>query len=281
MNYTFNLILFCLVFFEAFSQVNTPSASPRSTITQQVGLTKIEIDYSRPSARGRKIIGGLVRFDEIWRTGANKNTTVSFSDDVVVAGKTLTSGKYGLYTLPSSDEWEVFFYKKNNVGNAAANWEEDQVALSVFVKPVYFDTMVETFTISFSDLNSNEGKLNLIWEHTLVPISIKVPTRSKAIESIEKTLSGEPKVGDYYKAAVYYLEEKKDLKKAKVWMEKALDMRKKPAYWMYRQYALILSELNDKKSAIKAVKKSLELAEKAGNKDYVIMNKSSISDWSN
>ena len=114
MNYTCNLILFCLVFFEAFSQVNTPSASPRSTITQQVGLTKIEIDYSRPSARGRKIIGGLVRFDEIWRTGANKNTTVSFSDDVVVAGKTLTSGKYGLYTLPSSDEWEVFFYKKNN-----------------------------------------------------------------------------------------------------------------------------------------------------------------------
>ena len=101
------------------------------------------------------------------------------------------------------------------------------------------------------------------------------------MESIEKTLSDEPKAGDYYQAAVYYLEENKDLKKAQGWMEKALDMREKPAYWMYRQYALILAKRNDKKAALKAVKKSLALAEKAGNKDYVIMNKASIAAWSN
>ena len=166
------------------------------------------------------------------------------------------------------------------MGNASSNWEVDQVALTVVVQPINFEPMVETFTISFSDLKSNGGTLNLIWEHTLVPISLKVPTETKALESIEKTLSDEPKAGDYYQAAVYYLEENKDLKKAQGWMEKALDMRKKPAYWMYRQYALILAKRNHKKAALKAVKTSLDLAEKAGNKDYVIMNKASIAEWS-
>ncbi|MGB2165273.1 MAG: DUF2911 domain-containing protein, partial [Flavobacteriaceae bacterium] len=269
------------LFVGAYAQVTTPPASPRGKISQQLGLTQVEVDYSRPSARGRDIMGGLVRYGDIWRTGANKNTTVSFSDAVDVAGKPLAAGKYALYTRPSADQWEVYFYKKNNMGNASSNWEADQVALAVVVQPVYFEPMVETFTISFSDLKSNGGTLNLIWEHTLVPISLKVPTETKALESIEKTLSDEPKAGDYYQAAVYYLEENKDLKKAQGWMEKALDMREKPAYWMYRQYALILAKRNDKKAALKAVKTSLELAEKVGNKDYVIMNKASIAEWSN
>ena len=172
------------------------------------------------------------------------------------------------------------FYKKNNLGDASSNWEQDQVALTVSATPVYFDPMVETFTISLSNLQSNSASMNLIWEHTLVPISIVVPTASKAQESIDKTLSGEPKAGDYYQAAVYYLQENKDLKKAQSWMEKALEMREKPAYWMYRQYALILAKRNDKNAALKAVKKSLALAEKAGNKDYVLMNKASIAEWS-
>jgi len=280
MKFTYYFLLFNFLIFGAYAQVTTPPPSPRGNISQQVGLTQIEVDYSRPSARGRSIMGGLVRYGDIWRTGANKNTTVSFSDAVDVAGKPLAAGKYALYTRPSADQWEVYFYKKNNIGNASSNWEVDQVALTVVVQPVYFEPMVETFTISFSDLKSNGGTLNLIWEHTLVPISLKVPTETKALESIEKTLSDEPKAGDYYQAAVYYLEENKDLKKAQGWMEKALDMREKPVYWMYRQYALILAKRNNKKAALKAVKTSLELAEKAGNKDYVIMNRASIAEWS-
>ena len=280
MKFTYYFLLFNFLIFGAYAQVTTPPPSPRGNISQQVGLTQIEVDYSRPSARGRSIMGGLVRYGDIWRTGANKNTTVSFSDAVDVAGKPLAAGKYALYTRPSADQWEVYFYKKNNMGNASSNWEVDQVALTVVVQPVYFEPMVETFTISFSDLKSNGGTLNLIWEHTLVPISLKVPTETKALESIEKTLSDEPKAGDYYQAAVYYLEENKDLKKAQGWMEKALDMREKPVYWMYRQYALILAKRNNKKAALKAVKTSLDLAEKAGNKDYVIMNKASIAEWS-
>lgn len=280
MRLTYYFLLFNFLFVGAYSQVTTPQPSPRGKITQQIGLTEVEIDYSRPSARGRKIMDGLVRYGEIWRTGANKNTTVSFSDAVDVAGKPLAAGKYALYTRPSSDQWEVYFYKKNNMGDASSKWESDQVALKVSVSPVYFDPMVETFTITFSDLQNNGASLNLIWEHTLVPISIAVPTESKAQESIDRTLSGAPKAEDYYQAAVYYLQVNKDLKKAQNWMEKALEMREKPAFWMYRQYALILAQRNDKNAALKAVKTSLELAEKAGNKDYVIMNKASIAEWS-
>ena len=274
-------LLFNFLVVSAYAQVSTPQPSPRSSITQQVGLTQIEIDYSRPSARGRKIMDGLVRYGDIWRTGANKNTTISFSDPVIIEGQTLASGKYALYTRPSANQWQVYFYKKNDLGDASSNWEEDQVALTASASSVYFDPMIETFTILLTNLQSNSAALVLIWEHTLVSISIVVPTESKAQESIDKTLSGEPKAGDYYQAAVYYLQENKDLKKAQSWMETALEMREKPAYWMYRQYALILAERNDKDAALKAVKKSLALAEKAGNKDYVIMNKASIAEWSN
>ncbi len=277
---TYYFLLFNFLFIGAYAQVTTPPASPRGKISQQVGLTLVEVDYSRPSARGRSITGGLVRYGDIWRTGANKNTTVSFSDAVDIAGKPLAAGKYALYTRPSADQWQVYFYKKNNIGNAIANWDPDQIALAVTVPSVSFGPMVETFTILFSDLSSDGGLLNLIWEHSLVAIPIKVPTQAKALESIEKTLKGQPNSGDYYQAAVYYLEENKDLKQAQKWIEKALEMRDKPAYWMYRQYALILAKRNDKKAALKAVNTSLELAEKAGNKDYVVMNKASIVDWS-
>lgn len=274
------LLLFTFSLGATFAQVTTPQPSPRSKISQQVGLTQIEIDYSRPSARGRQIMGGLVRYGDIWRTGANQNTTVSFSDPVSVAGQTLAAGKYALYTRPSANQWEVYFYKKNNLGDASLNWEEDHVELTAIASPVYFDPMVETFTISLSNLQSNSASMNLIWEHTLIPISIVVPTASKAQQSIDRSLSGEPKARDYFQAAVYYLQENKDLKKAQSWIEKAIEMREKPAYWMYRQYALILAKRNYKDAALKAAKKSLALAEKGGNKDYVIMNKASIFEWS-
>ncbi|MDG1291146.1 MAG: DUF2911 domain-containing protein [Flavobacteriaceae bacterium] len=274
------ILIFSFIYMGTFAQVTTPQPSPRSTISQKVGLTTVEVDYSRPSARGRKIIGGLVRYGDIWRTGANKNTTVSFSDPINIVGKSLAAGKYALYTRPSADQWEVYFYKKNNMGDASSDWEEDQVVLSLSVPSVYFDPMVESFTITFSDLKSGGATLNLIWEHTLVALPFEVPSMAKAMESIKKTIAADPKAGDYYQAAVYYLQESKELKQAQAWMEKALEMRDKPAYWMYRQYALILSKLGDKKAAMTAIQKSNELATKAGNKDYIIMNNASIAEWS-
>jgi hypothetical protein len=92
------------------AQMQTPQASPKATINQVVGLTDVEVVYSRPSARGRGVFGNLVPFGKLWRTGANENTTVSFSDDVIIGGKTLKKGKYALYTIPNIQSWEVVFY---------------------------------------------------------------------------------------------------------------------------------------------------------------------------
>jgi tetratricopeptide (TPR) repeat protein len=267
-------------YFGLNAQILTPQPSPRAQVIQKVGLTTVEIDYSRPAVRGRKIMGNLVRYDEIWRTGANKNTIISFSDPVQIEGNTLPAGQYGLYTRPSSNQWKVYFYKSTNYWGLPNPWDESEVALSLIITPSFFEYKIENFTISISDINSDAAQLNLIWENTLLSIPFEVPTKAKAMESINETMAGNPKPNDYYNAALYFLQENMDLNQAKNWMEIAIAKRDTPAFWMYYRYALILLELNDNKGALTASKKSLALAEKAENKDYVILNKELIEKWS-
>mgnify|MGYP003324250648 FL=1 len=262
------------------AQILTPQPSPRAQFTQKVGLTTVEIDYSRPAVRGRKIMGNLVRYDEIWRTGANKNTIISFSDPVQIEGNTLPAGQYGLYTRPSSNQWKVYFYKSTNNWGLPNPWDDSEVALSLIITPSFFEYKIENFTITISDINSDAAQLNLIWENTLLSIPFEVPTKAKAMESINETMAGNPKPNDYYNAALYFLQENMDLNQAKNWMEIAIAKRDTPAFWMHYRYALILLELNDNKGALTASKKSLALAEKAENKDYVILNKELIEKWS-
>ena len=275
------LLVFLLVnYFGLNAQILTPQPSPRAQFTQKVGLTTVEIDYSRPAVRGRKIMGNLVRYDEIWRTGANKNTIISFSDSVQIEGNTLPAGQYGLYTRPSSNQWKVYFYKSTNNWGLPNPWDDSEVALSLIITPSFFEYKIENFTITISDINSDAAQLNLIWENTLLSIPFEVPTKAKAMESINETMAGNPKPNDYYNAALYFLEENMDLNQAKNWMEIAIAKRDTPAFWMHYRYALILLELNDNKGALTASKKSLALAEKAENKDYVILNKELIEKWS-
>lgn len=274
------LVFLLLNYFGLNAQILTPQPSPRAQFTQKVGLTTVEIDYSRPAVRGRKIMGNLVRYDEIWRTGANKNTIISFSDPVQIEGNTLPAGQYGLYTRPSSNQWKVYFYKSTNNWGLPNPWDDSEVALSLIITPSFFEYKIENFTITISDINSDAAQLNLIWENTLLSIPFEVPTKAKAMESINETMAGNPKPNDYYNAALYFLQENMDLNQAKNWMEIAIAKRDTPAFWMHYRYALILLELNDNKGALTASKKSLALAEKAENKDYVILNKELIEKWS-
>jgi len=275
------LLVFLLAnYFGLNAQILTPQPSPRAQFTQKVGLTTVEIDYSRPAVRGRKIMGNLVRYDEIWRTGANKNSIISFSDPVQIEGNTLPAGQYGLYTRPSSNQWKVYFYKSTNNWGLPNPWDDSEVALSLIITPSFFEYKIENFTITISDINSDAAQLNVIWENTLLSIPFEVPTKAKAMESINETMAGNPKPNDYYNAALYFLQENMDLNQAKNWMEIAIAKRDTPAFWMHYRYALILLELNDNKGALTASKKSLALAEKAENKDYVILNKELIEKWS-
>ncbi len=261
------------------AQVQTPQASPIAEFTQIVGLTEIKITYSRPAIKGRKIMGDLVPYGAIWRTGANDNSLISFSDDVLVGNKSLKAGKYSIYTRPEKSNWEVYFYNKTDNSGLPKPWDESLIAASLTVKTKSVNEARENFTISIESINNDGAFIRLAWEKTEINIPLLVPTDEKAMSTIEKTLSKNPAPSDYYKAAVYFRESGKDLKKAKKWIAYAI--KKDPGkFWMYRQQALILIGLGEKKGAIEASKKSLKYAVKAGNQDYVKMNNKTIAELS-
>jgi tetratricopeptide (TPR) repeat protein len=261
------------------AQIKTPQPSPKSTITQVVGLTNVEIVYSRPSAKGRDVFNNLVPFGKLWRTGANENTIISFSEDVVIDGKTLPKGKYALYTTPRADSWEIIFYTKiDNWGNPE-NWDETKVALKTTVKSEHIDRAVESFTIGINNLDNNFAHLEISWEKTIVAIKFEVPTAKAAVASINKVLAG-PSAGDYFSAAQYYQQSNGDMAKALEYINKALEMNADKPFWYTRLKSLIQAKQGDKKGAIETAKVSLAAAEAAKNQDYVKMNKDSIAEWS-
>lgn len=261
------------------AQVKTPQASPKSTLTQVVGLTNVEIVYSRPSARGRDVFNNLVPFGKLWRTGANENTTVSFSDDVVIDGKTLPKGKYALYTNPRADNWEVFFYTATDNWGTPQTWDESKVALKTTVKSAHLDKFVESFTIGIDNLDNNFANLELSWENTIATIKFEVPTQKIATASIERALAG-PTSADYYASSQYLFQSNGDLVKSLSYIDKSLELSKDKPFYYYRLKSLIQAKTGDKQGAIETAKISLAGAEAAKNQDYIKMNKDSIADWS-
>jgi hypothetical protein len=265
--------------FGSQAQVLTPQPSPKCTINQMVGLTDVEIEYSRPGTKGRNIFGDLVPFGKVWRTGANSNSTISFSEDVVIDGKTLKKGKYALFTLPKVESWEVIFYSKtDNWGNPEV-WDEADVALRATVVPEMLTRNIESLTIDISNLDNNFAYLNIAWEKTLVSLKFEVPTQKMAMASIDKVLAG-PSAGDYFSAAQFYLQSNGDLTKALTYVNKALELKKESPYWYTKLKSLIQAKLGDKKGAIETAKMSLAAAKIAKNNDYIKMNEDNILEWS-
>ncbi len=261
------------------AQIKTPQPSPTSKVEQKVGLTDVTLEYSRPSMRGRAIYGDLVPFNKKWRTGANANTKISFSTDVIIDGKDLKKGTYAMYTIPYKDSWKIIFYSDAKNWGLPQEWDDSKIALKTSVKTTPLGFKMETFTMALNDLaDGDSAMLYIMWESTEVGIKINVPTESIAMKSIEKVMAG-PSANDYFGAASYYRKSGKDLNQALTWIDKAVKMNP-DAYWMSRQKSLIQADLGDKKGAIATAKKSLEVAEKAGNADYVKMNKESIAEWS-
>ena len=260
------------------AQIKTPQPSPAAKMEQVVGLTDVTVEYSRPGMKGRTIFGDLVPYGEVWRTGANANTKITFSDDVIIGGKELKKGTYALYTIPNATSWDVIFYSDaTNWGNPA-KWDESKVALKTNVAVVPMPNKIESFTITLDDLSNDSAVLGILWENTYVGVKFEVPTDKTTLKSIETAMAG-PTKNDYFQAATYYHTTGKDLKQALEWMKKAT-AGEDPAFWYLRRMSLIQADLGDKAGAIATAKKSLAAAEKAGNADYIKMNKESIEEWS-
>ena len=278
-------IIFTLFLFTvnlSFSQINTPRVSPASEVEQMVGLTEIEIEYSRPSMRGREVFGNLVPFGKVWRTGADNSTKISFDTDVIISGKTIQSGTYSIFSIPNKESWEIIFYSDVELWGVPRDWSENKIVFSSMfdVKKLKKSNTVETFTISFNDLTNNDVNMSISWENTSVDIKIEVPTRSMVESEINKVLSDNPKSSDYYAAAVFYRQENINLDKALEWMNKAIEMNESPRFWQYRQQSLIMAANDKFADAVDAAKKSLNLAIEADNQDYIKMNRESIAEWS-
>ncbi|WP_038528776.1 DUF2911 domain-containing protein [Formosa agariphila] len=265
--------------FSVQAQLKTPQPSPLSKIEQVVGLTDVSIEYSRPNMRGREVFGNLVPYGKTWRTGANANTKVTFSDDVVIDGKTLKSGTYAIYTVPNKSSWDVMFYTDSNNSGLPKTWDDSKVALKAKAQVYPMPVDIETFTITLDDLTSDSAVIGMLWGKVYAGVKFVVPTDKTVMKNIDATMKGNPTANDYYASAVYYYESGKDIKQAQTWIDKSIEMTETPAFWQLRKQALIHAKTGDKAGAIETAKKSLAGAEAAGNADYIKMNTDSLKEW--
>ena len=260
-------------------KITTPQPSPKATVEQRVGLTDISIEYSRPGVRGRTIFGDLVPFGKTWRTGANSNTKITFSSDISIEGQTLKAGSYGLYTVPNENSWEIMFYAESDNSGVPRDWDNAKIVAKTSVEVFSMPMNVETFTITFDDVSSTSAVIGLLWEKTYVGIKFEVPTDKLVSETIDAVMAASPEAGDYYNAAIYYRQQDIDIKKANEWMEKAMSLTEKPAFWQLRQQSLIYAKMGNIEKAIAVAEKSLELSKAAENEAYVKMNTQSLAEW--
>lgn len=272
------LLLVLSLSLSGLAQIETPQPSPNINMTQVVGLSEVSLAYSRPSAKGREIFGDLVPFGKKWRTGANENTIITFSDDVEVNNQLLEAGNYAIFTIPNKESWDVYFYDSTNSWGLPKDWEENKIAAAITVPTKSLNHHVETFTVMIGNVQMNQAHLQISWENTLIEVPIQFPTDNLVSQNIDQVMNG-PSAEDYYSAAVYYKAAGKDIQKSVEWMEKAMKMMDEKPFWMLRQQSLIYAEAGQKNKAIDAAKASLKAAKKANNEDYIKMNQDSLKEW--
>ncbi|MES2649600.1 MAG: DUF2911 domain-containing protein [Bacteroidota bacterium] len=248
-------------------QIATPQPSSTQTIKQNFSTGFIELNYSRPNMKGRTIFGDLVPYGKVWRTGANSATTLNFSEDVSIGGKEIKAGKYGLLTIPGATEWTVIITKDLDVTSPAAYKQANDV-VRFAVKPATFPMSEETFTINFDNVTGNSCGLYMIWDKTLVSFPITTNTEARVMKQIDDAMNKDNR--PYFAAASYYYDNGKDLAKASEWVNKAIAANP-DAFWMTLLKARILAKNGDKAGAKLAAQKTVELATKAQNDDYVKM----------
>ncbi|MEL7249370.1 MAG: DUF2911 domain-containing protein [Bacteroidota bacterium] len=260
-----------------YAQINTPAPSPSASIEQAVGLTEITIDYSRPSMKGRTIFAedGLVPFGSMWRTGANAATKITIDQDAKVGGVEVEGGSYAVLTKPMASEWTFMMFPYE--GSSWGSYREKTPAATFTVATKSTAMAVESFTIGVNNLSSNGATIDFMWENTMVSVPVEVEVHEQVMADIQRTMAG-PSANDYFRAASYIHDADGDMDMALEYIQKANDTDT-PRFWMVRREALILADLDRTQEAIAAAKRSLGLAQEAGNEDYVRMNEKSIAEW--
>ncbi len=253
-----------------------PAPSPSGKVEQVVGLTNVEVNYSRPSVRDRKIFGELVPYGKVWRTGANKCSTVSFDAPVKVEGNDLKPGKYSLFTIPGEDSWVVIFNSNTELGGAEDRKEEEDV-LKVKVTPSKSDH-TETFTISFDAVRDDKARMDLTWENTRASVWIEADATEQGLQNIKEALASEKAdFRAYNNAAGFCLERKMMHEEALKWATKSTELEKR--FWNMHTLAKAQAANGKYKEAIASAEASMALAKEAEYDAYVKMNQERIAEW--
>lgn len=247
----------------AQEKIEFPSASQHAVVQQRVGLTDVEIDYSRPNKNDRVIFGDLVPNGELWRTGANAPTRMKFSGAVKLEGTEIPAGDYAVFTIPNANEWIVIFSKDAKVANTGA-YKQESDAARITVKPTALPEVVETFTIGLGDVKGDSATLRLDWDQTRVPLKLTTDDFEKLSKQLEAAAKSTTPLDDRtaYQAAVFYLDNGKDLNQALKWIDQAL-AASPDAYNMHMRRAQIQLKLGNKKEATASAQKVIEILKAA------------------
>ncbi|MES2800823.1 MAG: DUF2911 domain-containing protein [Bacteroidota bacterium] len=266
---TLAMLVLGLMTFQSFAQkITMPAPSPLQTLNQKFGLGEVTVEYSRPAAKGRTIFGDVVSFGNVWRTGANGATKITFTDDVKIEGKDVKAGTYAIYSVPNKKSWDIMLYSDLKLGGNVADYKAENEVLRVTVKAMKAATKVESFTINIDNVLSTSSDLVFSWANTAVVVKMTTDIDARVMESIEASMKSEKP--EYFKAATYYFENGKDLKKALTWVTKATE-ENASAYWVMLLKARIEYALNDKVAGKASADKTIELATADQNADYVAM----------
>lgn len=267
---------FLLIYLPVEAQLQMPQASPPSKISQLMGLTQINLEYSRPSMRDRKVFGQLVQYGEVWRTGANAATVIEFSTDVSVEGQSLKAGKYAMYSIPERDSFTVILSSNTDLWGAVG-YTPDFDVLRINATNKKLKKPLETLEIGFRDLTDSGATLYIAWEGRSAEIRIESEVDSIVMAQIQdQVIDKNPNnPGMYYQAANYYFNTDKDLNLALDWITKSVSAD--PKYWTVHLKAKIEQKLGLKDQAKASANKSMVLAKEANNMDYVRLNERLIS----
>jgi hypothetical protein len=270
----FFFIITAFIVLSADAQLRTPAPSPTQTLKQDFGISTIELSYSRPGVKGRKIFGDLVPYGNVWRTGANNATTITFGDEVTIGGTKIKAGKYGLLTIPDKDNWTIIISKSTNTTSPAEYKKEDDI-VRVNVKPMALKDKTETFTMQFVNVKPASCELQMMWDNTAVALPISTDVDAKVMKTINDMMTQDNR--PYFQAGLYYLENGKDLNQAVEWFDKAIVQNPK-AFWAYHQKANALAKLGKKDEARSTAQKSMDIAREEKNDDYVRLNEKLLAE---
>ncbi len=269
------LAVFTLFFADA-QTLTTPQPSPTQTIKQNFGLSNVELSYSRPGIKGRKIFGDLVPFGKVWRTGANNATTLTFGDAVTIGGTKIPAGKYGLLTIPDKKSWTIIISKQTDV-TSPGDYKQDMDVVRVEASTMSMAEPMESFTMQFANVKPTSCDLHMMWDKTAVALPITTDVETKVMAQIDQLMNKDNR--PYFNAAMYYMDNGKDLNQALAWFDKGIEAQPN-AYWIHHQRANCLAKLGKKDEAKMAAEKSKSLAASATppNDDYVKLNEKLLAE---